>query len=108
MAERFLQVATTIDSAAAAAALARGLVEARLAACVQVVGPIASTYRWKGTVETAQEWLCLAKTTAGRYPALAAHVRANHPYETPELTATPITDGGADYLAWIAEATAEG
>ncbi|HYY80889.1 MAG TPA: divalent-cation tolerance protein CutA [Actinomycetes bacterium] len=106
MTDSYLQVTTAIDSKQAAERLARGIVEARLAACVQVLGPVASTYRWQGRIETAEEWLCLAKTTAGRFEALAAHVRAGHPYETPEITATPISRGSGDYLGWVSSETA--
>jgi periplasmic divalent cation tolerance protein len=105
MPDDYLQVTTTVDSKDQADALARGLVEARLAACVQVVGPIASTYRWQGAVETAAEWLCLAKTTGERFDALAAHVEAHHPYDVPELLATPVTAGAGAYLRWVTAET---
>jgi periplasmic divalent cation tolerance protein len=103
--DRYLMVMTTTDAREDADRLARGLVEGRLAACVQVLGPIASTYRWKGEVETAEEWLCLMKTTGSRFDALAAHVDANHRYDTPELTAVPISDGSPGYLAWVSGET---
>ena len=106
MAAGFLQVMTTTETREQAADLARGLVEARLAACVQVVGPITSTYRWKGAVEVTEEWLCLIKTTAERFEALAAHIKAHHPYEVPEITAAPLTQGSTDYLAWVSAETA--
>jgi periplasmic divalent cation tolerance protein len=105
MPDDFLQVTTTAGSKDQADALARGLVEARLAACVQVLGPIASTYRWQGAVETAEEWLCLAKTTRQRFAALAAHVDAHHPYDVPELVATPVTAGSDAYLRWVTAET---
>ncbi|MFG2296999.1 divalent-cation tolerance protein CutA [Streptomyces sp. NPDC048603] len=95
-------VLTTVDSAEGAAALARGAVEARLAACAQISGPVTSVYRWQGAVETAQEWQVLFKTTAERYPALEAALAAGHPYDTPEIIATPVAGGGAGYLAWVA------
>jgi periplasmic divalent cation tolerance protein len=103
--DRYLMVMTTTDAREHADRLARSLVEERLAACVQVVGPITSTYRWQGEVETAEEWLCLIKTTGSRFSALAAHVDANHTYDTPELTAVPISDGSPAYLAWLSGAT---
>jgi periplasmic divalent cation tolerance protein len=106
MPDRYLMAMTTTDAREVAERLARDLVERRLAACVQVVGPISSTYRWRGTVETAQEWLCLIKTTGARFDALAGWVETNHPYETPELTAVPIENGGPGYLAWVSSATA--
>lgn len=98
-----LIVYTTAPRAEIAADLARELVERELAACVQIVGPIQSVYRWKGAVESAPEWLCLIKTTRERFPALEAAIRTLHPYETPELVATPITHGSAAYLQWVVE-----
>lgn len=100
-----LTVLTTTDSAEKAEALARGAVEARLAACAQVAGPVTSVYRWEGAVRTDREWQVLLKTTAARYDALEAHLRAAHDYDTPEIIATPVTRGGADYLAWVAAET---
>ncbi len=102
---RWVQVLTTVESREAAGTLAARLVEDRLAACVQVVGPVASTYRWKGAVETAEEWLCIAKTTGERYPELERAVRGLHWYEVPEITAVPVVAGDPDYLAWLSEET---
>lgn len=101
----YCQVLTTIDSPEAAADLARGAVEARLAACGQVSGPITSTYRWQGAVETAQEWQILFKTTMAAYPALAAHLRQHHGYDVPEILCLPIIAGHPEYLEWITEQT---
>ena len=106
MPDRYLMAMTTTDAREHAERLARDLVERRLAACVQVVGPISSTYRWQGAIETAEEWLCLIKTTAARFDALAAHIDTSHGYETPELTAVPVDNGSAGYLAWVSTATA--
>ncbi|MEV4411151.1 divalent-cation tolerance protein CutA [Catellatospora sp. NPDC049609] len=101
----FVQVVTTVDGREAAQALARSAVEARLAACAQVGGPIRSTYRWQGAVEEADEWTVVLKTTAAGYAALERHLLAEHPYDTPEVVCTPILAGSAAYLAWIAEQT---
>jgi periplasmic divalent cation tolerance protein len=101
----YLQVITTIDSPAEADRIGRQLVERRLVACFQVVGPIRSTYRWRGGVEQADEWLCLAKTTTDRHDELVAELRRLHPYETPEIVATPIVAGFSGYLDWIASET---
>ena len=98
-----VQVLTTVDSEEAAERLAHGMVDARLAACVQVVGPVSSVYRWQGAVQAEQEWQCLAKTTAGRLDALVEHLKAHHPYDLPEIVATPIVGGSADYLRWVSE-----
>jgi periplasmic divalent cation tolerance protein len=65
-----------------------------------------STYRWQGEIEQADEWLCLAKTTTERFDELAADLAELHPYETPEIIATPIVGGHADYLGWISAETA--
>ncbi len=100
-----IQVQTTIDSREGAAKVARSSVEARLAACAQVVGPIASTYRWEGHVQTVCEWLVLLKTTATRFAALATHIRGEHPYDTPEIIATPIVTGDDAYLQWMRSET---
>lgn len=81
--------------------LAQVLVEERLAACVQVIGPMRSTYRWQGSVETSDEYLCIAKTTAVLFDSLESRVRALHPYEVPELVAVPIAAGSEKYLAWL-------
>jgi len=96
-----LTVATTTADRDDAVRIASALVDRRLAACCQVSGPITSVYRWEGRVETAQEWLCTAKTTAERWPDLEAAVRELHPYDTPELIATPITQASPAYAAWL-------
>ncbi|HOK06066.1 MAG TPA: divalent-cation tolerance protein CutA [Syntrophales bacterium] len=100
-----IQIMTTAESGEAARALARRLVEERLAACVQVVGPITSVYRWKGEVEEAPEWLCLIKTRAGLYERVEAAVKALHSYEVPEILAWRVTAVSASYLAWVTEVT---
>jgi periplasmic divalent cation tolerance protein len=99
----YFQVSTTAGSEAEAEKIGAALVERRLAACVQVIGPIASCYRWQGDVETAREWLCLAKTAAGRYPQLEAAIRELHSYDEPEIVATPIVAGSAGYFDWLAQ-----
>ncbi|MEU0784305.1 divalent-cation tolerance protein CutA [Streptomyces sp. NPDC006173] len=100
-----LAVLTTTDSAEKAAELARGAVAGRVAACAQISGPVTSVYRWQGAVETAVEWQIHFKTTAVRYPALEAYLREAHAYETPEIIATQLVAGGADYLRWVGEET---
>ena len=98
-----LQVLTTTASEEEAEKIAAALVERRLAACVQTLGPISSTYRWKGSVEREREWLCLAKTERSRYDELEAAIRELHSYEEPEVIATPIVAGSSGYLAWVSE-----
>jgi len=100
-----VQVVTTTGTQAEADAIAEAVVEARLAACVQVVGPITSRYWWDGAVEVAEEWLCLAKTTAGLYPDLEAAIRARHSYDEPEIVALPVVAGSRSYLDWVTRET---
>ncbi|ROO83753.1 periplasmic divalent cation tolerance protein [Actinocorallia herbida] len=106
MAQAYVQVTTTTDERAEAGELASAAVAERLAACAQVVGPISSTYWWEGEIETAEEYMVVFKTTAERYPQLAQLIADRHSYETPEIIATGIA-GSADYLAWVAEQTAD-
>lgn len=101
------QVTTTFPDRAAAERVAATLIEEHLAACAQVIGPVASTYRWQGRVERATEWYCHLKTTTVRVPDLQARIRELHPYEVPEIIAVPILQGNSAYLKWIQE-TVEG
>ncbi|HEY7614626.1 MAG TPA: divalent-cation tolerance protein CutA [Gemmatimonadales bacterium] len=101
------QVTTTLPDRDAANRIGRRLVEERLAACAQVVGPVASVYWWQGEVESAGEWYCHLKTTAARVEALMARLRELHPYETPEIVALPMTEGDPTYLRWIADSVAD-
>lgn len=97
-------VTTTVDSEEAAASLAKGIVEARLGACVQIV-PIRSVYRWEGEVRVDAEWQCVVKTSAIRADELVAHIKAHHTYDVPEVIVTPVVGGNEDYLAWVSEET---
>ncbi len=99
---------TTLPDAASAQALAERLVEQRVAACVNVLAPCRSVYRWQGKVEDAEEVPLLIKTTAARYADLEAAIRAAHPYELPEIVAMPVAKGLPDYLAWVAAETDAG
>jgi periplasmic divalent cation tolerance protein len=101
----YLQITTTIETKEQAQTIAKHLVEAKLAACVQIVGPITSIYRWKGKVENAPEWLCLIKTQDNLYSKVEAAIKSHHPYETPEIIAVPIVKGSKEYLQWISEET---
>jgi periplasmic divalent cation tolerance protein len=101
------QVTTTTATRDDAARLGRLAVEQRLAACAQVSGPITSVYWWDGQVQTTGEWVCNLKTSATAVERLTAALRESHGYGTPEIVATPIEGGDADYLAWLdAETTA--
>jgi periplasmic divalent cation tolerance protein len=103
---QWLTVLTTTDAADKAEHLARGAVESRAAACAQINGPVTSVYRWKGEIETAQEWQILFKTTEGRYPELETWITSAHDYETPEIIATPVVRGSVEYLTWLEQETA--
>ena len=99
--EGFIQVTTTTEKREDAERIARSLVETRLAACVQIVGPIESIYRWKDRIETASEWLCLIKSREEVYGAIEQAIQSLHPYETPEIIAVPVAAGSRDYLDWL-------
>jgi periplasmic divalent cation tolerance protein len=96
-----LLVITNLPDRASAEKLADALIDKRLAACVNILAPCRSVYRWKGAVQHDEEHPLLVKTSAGRYPALEAAIRAGHPYELPEIIAVPIERGLAAYLAWV-------
>ena len=97
-------VLVTCGSRKEARKIARALVRQRLAACVSEIGvPVASTYRWKGKIESANEFLLLIKTTKKRFAAVRDAVRELHSYEVPEIIALPIAAGSRDYLGWIAD-----
>lgn len=102
-----LLVLTNLPDAASAERIARLLVEQSLAACVNVLGPCTSVYRWKGVVESATEVPLLIKTTAARYPAVQSALRDAHPYELPEIIAVPVDTGLPAYLNWVATETRE-
>lgn len=99
--EGFIQVTTATDKREDAERIARSLVEMRLAGCVQIVGPVTSTYHWKGHIESAGEWLCLIKSREDLYGAIERAIRSLHPYETPEIIASAITAGSREYLDWL-------
>lgn len=98
-----IQISTTTSDRADAERIATVLVARHLAACVQISGPLESTYRWKGQVETAQEWLCTIKTLRSLFPEVEEAIRELHSYEQPEIVALPIVVGAETYLEWIAE-----
>ena len=100
-----LLVLTNLPDLASAEKLAHALIESRAAACVNVLAACRSIYRWQNAVETADEIPLLIKTTRAAYPMLEEIVRAQHPYDVPELIATPITDGLPAYLTWLASET---
>jgi periplasmic divalent cation tolerance protein len=107
MTEKTLVVLTTCGNEADAGALARILVERRVAACVNAIGGVASTYRWKGKIQQDQETLLIIKTTGTRFEALERTIREHSKYELPEILALPVQAGGSDYLAWLRESVTE-
>jgi len=100
-----LVVLTNLPDRGAAERLADALIEQRLAACVNILAPCRSVYRWNGAVQHDEEYPVLIKTNADRYPALEAAIRAAHPYELPEIIAVKVESGLPAYLAWITEET---
>lgn len=98
-------VTTTTDSEDAARELAALAVAERLGACAQIVGPITSVYRWEGEVHADPEWRVEIKTAADRVSALVARVKSAHGYDVPEIIATPVVGGSAEYLDWLVAET---
>jgi periplasmic divalent cation tolerance protein len=97
-----LLVLTNLPNRAAAERLADSLVEQRLAACVNILAPCLSVFRWENDIQREEEHPMLIKTTAERYPALEAAIRAGHPYELPEIVAVSVERGLPAYLDWVA------
>jgi periplasmic divalent cation tolerance protein len=100
-----LLVLTNLPDRAAAERLAGLLIEKRLAACVNILAPCRSVYRWKDAVQHDEEHPMLIKTTAERYPEMERALRAGHPYELPEIIAVPIEQGLPAYLDWVGAET---
>lgn len=101
----YIQVFTTVDKREDADRIASIVVKKRAAACAQVVGPIQSTYWWKGKVERAEEWLLMMKTRGDLFSSLEKEIKTLHPYEVPEIIALPIVAGSEPYLEWIQDET---
>jgi periplasmic divalent cation tolerance protein len=99
----FVQITTTTGTRHDAEQIASELMSRRLAGCVQISGPIVSTFRWQDKVETAEEWMCTVKTSRAQLAAIQQLFTEIHPYEVPEVIATPIVDGGKAYLRWLGE-----
>ncbi|MDH5298926.1 MAG: divalent-cation tolerance protein CutA [Desulfobulbaceae bacterium] len=97
-----IQVMTTVEERQQGQSIADRLLAEKLAACVQVVGPITSYFLWQGKNEEAIEYLCLIKSRRHLYEEIERVIRAMHPYEVPEILAVPVVAGGGAYLAWLA------
>ncbi|MFC1863889.1 divalent-cation tolerance protein CutA [Thermodesulfobacteriota bacterium] len=97
----YIQVSTTTENKDDAKKIARELVQKRLAACVQTVGPILSTYWWEDKVNEEEEWLLIIKTGNKMYGEVEEVIKEMHPYEIPEIIASPVIKGSKDYLEWL-------
>ena len=106
MNHEYVVVLTTLPADADGAAFARGIVDDRLAACVNLLPPMESVYRWEGAVEQETERQVIIKTSRDRVVTLWERVRELHPYDVPEFIVLPIVDGNDAYLRWVAESTA--
>ena len=98
----YIQVLTTVGNKADAEKIARTLVEEKLAACVQILGPLTSYFHWQGKLDTAGEYLCLVKSRNDLFTELEKAIKDLHPYEVPEILALPVVKGGKEYLDWMA------
>jgi periplasmic divalent cation tolerance protein len=97
----YIQIYTTTENKDDAGIIAETVVKKRLAACAQVVGPITSTYWWKGTIEEAEEWLCIMKSRKDLFDRLEEAILDVHSYDVPEIVAVPIVIGSQSYLQWL-------
>ena len=100
-------ILVTAGSEAEAELIAKALVEEQLAACVNILSPVRSVYRWEGKVSDDREWLLLIKTRAERFAAVETKVKALHSYQVPEVIALPIVAGAEGYMRWLRESVAE-
>jgi periplasmic divalent cation tolerance protein len=107
MPDEYVIVLSTLPAESDGAALAKALVDARLAACVNILPPMTSVYRWAEAIEIEIEQQVVIKTTRARLPALWETLRVLHPYDVPEFIVLPIVDGNDAYLKWIGSSTAE-
>jgi periplasmic divalent cation tolerance protein len=103
--EQFVIVLTTLPIEGDAEQFASRLVEEKLAACVSILPPMRSVYRWKDGIDRADERQLLIKTSAARLPALENRLAALHPYDVPEFVVIPIISGSASYLSWLSESS---
>jgi periplasmic divalent cation tolerance protein len=99
--ESYIQVITTTEKRQDAEKIAGILVDGRLAGCVQIMGPITSVYRWKGRVETAEEWQCIIKSRHNLYGEIENTIKSVHPYEVPEIIAVPLLEISRNYQEWL-------
>ncbi len=98
---KYIQVFTTVAKRGDAERIAKILSDKKLSACTQIIGPIASFFRWKGKVKKSKEWLCIIKTKRTLYKSTEEAIKKIHPYKLPEIIATPIVAGSREYLGWM-------
>lgn len=98
---KYIQIYTTTPNKKLAQKIAETLLEKKLVACVQILGPIDSFYRWKGKLANSKEYMCLIKSKGNKVGAIFAQLKKMHTYEVPEFIVTPIIGGNKDYLRWI-------
>ena len=103
--EGIINIITTVDSAEALDGIGAKLLEARLVSCIQIVGPIKSTYWWKGSIETTEEWIGIMKTRRDLYTRAQEEIRRLHPYETPQIEAVEVGQVLPEYGQWVTEET---
>ena len=103
MADRseYIQVFTTVAKRSEAERIAKFLLDKKLSACIQIIGPITSVYRWKGKTEKSKEWLCVVKSKKSYYGKIEQAIKEIHPYKLPEIIATSIVAGSREYLGWM-------
>ena len=99
----YIQVSTTTGSKEDALKIARKIIQERLAACVQVEGPIESIYRWEEKIQEDEEWLVTVKTRRDKYESLEQTIKEIHPYDVPEIIGMPLTEGLRKYFEWMDE-----
>ena len=103
MGNKYIQIFTTVARKQTAQRIAKALVDKKLAACCQIVGPITSIYRWQGKIKKVKEWLLVAKTRSDKFRKAEKAVKEIHPYKLPEIIAAPITQGSKKYFEWISK-----
>ena len=99
--KKFIQVLTTVKNEEDAVEIANKLLENRLGSCVQIIGPVRSTYWWMGKIETEEEWMCVVKSEKNYFKEIEDEIKKIHPYEVPEIVAIPIVLGSRNYFEWL-------
>ena len=105
--QSFILISTTTENKTDAESIAAVLLAKRLAACVQIIGPIQSRYWWENAIQQSDEFLCLIKTSSDLYQKVEEAILSVHPYDVPEIVALPIIAGSSSYLSWITAVTQE-